>query len=120
MMEKYTTVDQYLWQQALSTKKILENLRILIKKICPEAIESIAYGMPAYKLKNKPLIYFAWYKKHIWIYATPTTHKAFEKELLWYIQGKWSVQFPLNKEIPFDVITKMINYKKEEILNNTL
>jgi uncharacterized protein YdhG (YjbR/CyaY superfamily) len=58
-MEKYTTVDQYLSQQPTSRRAILENLRTLIKKICPEAIESINYGMPAYKFQKKPLIYFA-------------------------------------------------------------
>lgn len=52
MMEKYTTVDQYLSQQAPITKTTLESLRTLIKKLCPDAVESISYGMPAYKLKK--------------------------------------------------------------------
>ena len=88
MMEKYTTVDQYLSQQAPITKTTLESLRTLIKKLCPDAVESISYGMPAYKFKKKPLIYFAGYDHHIGIYATPSTNLAFAQELSKYKQGK--------------------------------
>jgi len=44
--------------------------------------------MPAYKLKGKPLLYFAGYKNHIGLYATPSGHSAFAKELAGYKQGK--------------------------------
>ncbi len=81
MMSKSTTVEQYLSQQSSITKPILESLRILVKKICPDSVESIAYGMPAYKLNKKPLIYFAGYDHHIGIYATPSAHQEFSKEL---------------------------------------
>lgn len=117
MNTKLITVEQYLSQQSSITKPILEALRILIKKICPDAVESIAYGMPAYKLNKKPLIYFAGYEQHIGIYATPSAHQEFSKELSWYKQWKWSVQFPLDKPLPLDLIKKMILFKKEEIIS---
>ncbi len=49
--------------------------------------------MPAYKLNGKPLVYFAGYENHVGLYATPSGHAAFEKELSEYKQGKGSVQF---------------------------
>ena len=87
-MIKTTTIDQYLSQQVPTTKTTLESLRTLIKKTCPDAIESLSYGMPAYKYHGKPLIYFAGYDHHIGIYATPSANLAFNQELSEYKQGK--------------------------------
>lgn len=114
-MIKYSTVDIYLSQQGEMIKPQLESLRILIKTICPDCVESISYGMPAYKYHGKPLIYFAGYKNHIGIYATPSAHEAFAEELSWYKKGKWSVQLPVDKPLPFDLIREMIVYNMTQI-----
>lgn len=99
------------------TQNILLKIRNLIKEIAPEATESISYGMPAYKNNNKPLVYFAAYDNHIGFYATPTGHKAFENELSKYKQGKGSVQFPINQEIPYDLIKKIVLFRLKETQN---
>lgn len=111
-MEK---IEQYFRQFPPETQVILRQTRQLILETAPSAVEGFSYGMPAYKLNGKPLIYFAGYKNHIGIYATPSGHKAIEKELADYKQGKGSVQFPLNKPFPFDLIKKMLEYKKLEL-----
>ncbi len=90
----------------------LKKIRSLILTEVPEVAESMNYGMPAYKYKGKPLVYFAGYKNHIGFYATPQGHVAFAKELSNYKQGKGSVQFPLDKPIPYDLITQMVQFKK--------
>ena len=94
----------------------LNRMRALIKKTVPEAEESFSYGMPAYKLNGKPLVYFAGYKKHIGFYAMPQGHQAFSNELANFKQGKGSVQFPLTKELPEELILKIILFKSELIL----
>ena len=71
-----------------------------IKKTASNAEEPISYGIPAYKLNKKPLIYFGAYKNHIGFYATPASHSKFKTELSNYKQGKGYVQFPLHKPIP--------------------
>lgn len=112
---KRKNLDEYLSDQPDEIRTKLETLRYIIKDLCPDTVESIAYGMPAYKLYKKPLIYFAAFTNHIWLYATPSAHEEFSQELAWYKQWKWSVQFPLNKPLPIDLIKKMILFKKEEI-----
>lgn len=107
-------IDQYIQQFPEETCDILNKIRALIKKHAPDAIESIAYGMPAYKLNNKPLVYFAAFKTHVGFYATPSGHEAFKEELSKYKQGKGSVQFPLDQPIPYDLIAKMVNFKVQE------
>lgn len=112
---KYNIVEEYITSFPQEIMVKLESLRTLIKKICPDAIESMSYGMPAYKYQKKPLIYFAGYEYHIGIYATPSANIAFAKELSWYKQGKWSIQFPLDQSLPLDLIEKIIIFKMNEI-----
>lgn len=95
----------------------LNKIRGIILNAVPDAVESISYGMPAYKLKGKPLIYFAGYKNHIGLYATPSGHEAFAKELSRYKQGKGSVQFPLGGEIPYGLIEEIVIFRREFILD---
>ncbi len=70
--------------------------------------------MPSYKTKGKPLVYLAGYKNHIGFYATPSGHSQFSDELAIYKQVKGSVQFPLDKPIPFDLIARIVEYKAVE------
>jgi len=108
------TVDAYIATFPESTQLILRKVRSIIKNSAPEAIENIAYGMPAYKIKGKPLVYFAGYKNHIGFYATPTGHEAFAEELSKYKQGKGSVQFPLSAPIPYDLIKRIVEFRVKE------
>jgi uncharacterized protein YdhG (YjbR/CyaY superfamily) len=71
--------------------------------------------MPAFKFHGM-LVYFAGYKKHIGFYSLPSGHKAFEKELSIYKQGKGSVQFPLDKPMPLALIKKMVKFRVKENL----
>ena len=107
-------VEKYLSTFPEEVQIILEKIRALIKKAAPDAIETIAYGMPAYKSNGRPLVYFAAFKKHIGFYATPTGHEQFAKALSQYKQGKGSVQFPLNKDIPYDLIKQIVEYRVME------
>jgi uncharacterized protein YdhG (YjbR/CyaY superfamily) len=110
------TVDEYINNFPPPTQTILQSIRTLIKKSAPDAIESISYGMPAYKLNKKPLVYFGAFKKHIGFYATPTGHQAFAEELANYRQGKGSVQFPINEPMPLDLIERIVKFRVEENL----
>ena len=93
---------------------VLEEIRATIKKVAPEAEESISYGMPAFKMNGKPLVYFAGYKNHIGFYATPSGHAKFDKELSGFKQGKGSVQFPFNNPIPLELIAKIVKFRVRE------
>jgi len=109
-------VEDYILEFPVEVQQSLNRIRTIIQENVPEAMESISYGMPAYKLKGKPLIYFAAYKKHIGVYATPSGHEAFKSELSNYKQGKGSVQFPLEQEIPFDLIENIVLHNQHSIL----
>lgn len=108
-------IRQYIAQFPENVQEILSKIRTIILSEIPEAEEKIAYGMPGFYLNGKPLVYFAGYKNHIGFYATPNGHEKFEKELSVYKQGKGSVQFPLNQEIPYHLVLKIVKFRKENI-----
>lgn len=110
------TVDDYIKMFPANVQIILKRLRALIKEKAPEAVESIAYQMPAYKTNGRPLVYFAGYKNHIGFYATPSGHSEFAVELSKYKQGKGSVQFPLDQPIPYDLIGLIVEFRVQENL----
>ncbi|APQ19113.1 iron chaperone [Maribacter hydrothermalis] len=114
MKKELNTVDKYIGSFSLDIQQKLKTVRELIKLNAPEAIESISYGMPAYKLNNKPLVYFGGFANHIGFYATPTGHQKFSKELSIYKQGKGSVQFPFNQPLPVNLITNIIIFRVSE------
>ena len=113
----FKSVDKYIKSFPKGIQSLLEKVRATIREKAPEVTESVSYGMPAYKIYGKPLVYFAGFKNHIGLYATPTGHLKFAEELAEYRQGKGSIQFPLNKPIPFDLIGKIVEYRVNENLS---
>lgn len=112
--QKPENIDEYIAGFPKDVQKILEQIRATIKKAAPEAQETISYAIPTFKHKGRSLVHFAAFKSHIGFYATPTGNEAFKKGLSVYKQGKGSVQFPLDKPMPFDLITKIVKFKVEE------
>lgn len=106
-------IDTYIALQPIEMRERLELMRYTISSAAPKAEEVISYGMPAFKYHGM-LVYFAAFKKHIGFYALPSGHKTFEKELAGYKQGKGSVQFPLDKPLPIQLIKKMVKFRVKE------
>ena len=118
-MEKHLNIDAYIATFPESTQKILEQVRAIIKKAAPDAVEDIRYAMPTFRLNDSNLVFFAGYKNHIGFYATPTGHEAFKEALSIYKQGKGSVQFPLDKPMPYDLITQIVQFRVQENVEKT-
>lgn len=114
MKTDFNSVDEYIQTFPKETQTLLDNVRLTIIKNAPEALESISYGMPAYKTYGKPLVYFAANKKHIGFYATPSGHTEFTEELANYKQGKGSVQFPFDRPIPYWLIEQIVIFRVKE------
>jgi uncharacterized protein YdhG (YjbR/CyaY superfamily) len=113
MKEEYRTIDDYIRSFPPEVQSLLEKLRQSIRKAAPEAVEAISYRMPAFKF-NGILVYFAAYKKHIGFYPTGSGIKSFKTELSAYATSKGTVQFPLNKPIPYDLVEKIVAFRVKE------
>jgi uncharacterized protein YdhG (YjbR/CyaY superfamily) len=107
-------VDEYLAAFPAHVRDVLQQVRATIRAAAPDAVECIAYAMPAYKLNGKPLVYFAGHARHIGFYATPTGHAEFAEALSKYKHGKGSVQFPLAEPMPLDLIARIVEFRVAE------
>ena len=107
-------IETYFLKFPDGVQEIMKNIRKLIKDVAPDADEQFSYGMPAYKLNKKPLVYFGAFKNHIGFYATPSGHTEFQDELSKYRQGKGSVQFPLDQPIPYKLIERIVKFRVTE------
>lgn len=112
-------IDEYIAAFPKDIQKILEGIRTTIRKAAPKAEEAIKYAIPAFTL-NGNLIFFAAYKNHIGLYPAPRGNDAFKKELSAYEGGKGTVQFPLDKPIPHDLIKRIVKFRVQENLEKSI
>ncbi|WP_373520962.1 iron chaperone [Aquiflexum sp.] len=115
-MEKHSfeTIDQYIDSFTGDVREILQKIRKVVREDAPEASESINYGIPTFKLAGN-LVHFAAYKNHIGFYPAPSGMEEFKKEVATYKTGKGTLQFPLDKPIPYELISKIVQFRVEEI-----
>jgi uncharacterized protein YdhG (YjbR/CyaY superfamily) len=111
----FGSIDEYIATFPKETQKILEKIRAAIKASALDAEEKISYQMPTFFLKYN-LVHFAAYKKHIGFYPTPSGIKAFKNELSIYKGAKGSVQFPIDKPMPLELISKIVIFRVAENL----
>lgn len=109
----YNSVDEYIAGQVETLQSKLHQIRNVIKETVPEATEIISYGMPAYKYHHV-LVYFAAQKKHIGFYPTASPIVIFAEELSEYKTSKGAIQFPLNQELPIELIKKITIFRKQQ------
>jgi uncharacterized protein YdhG (YjbR/CyaY superfamily) len=112
--KQFKTIDEYIKIFPQDVQSILERMRQTIQTAAPEAVEAISYQMPTFKLNGKNLVHFAGYKNHIGFYPVPSGISAFKKELSQYKQGKGSVQFPIDKPVPYDLVKKIVIFRVKE------
>jgi uncharacterized protein YdhG (YjbR/CyaY superfamily) len=113
------SIDDYIVGFPEEIQQILEKLRATIKNAAPEAEETIKYRMPTFTLKGN-LVHFAAFKNHIGFYPAPTGIESFRKELSAYKGAKGSVQFPIDKPLPLNLITKIVRYRVKENLEKAM
>lgn len=112
---KPKNIDEYIAGFPLDTQKILEQIQETIKKVVPEAEETISYGIPTFNLNGAHLIYFAAYKKHIGFYPVPSEINQIDEEFASYkTSGKGTLQFPLDKPILLKLVVKLVKFKEKE------
>jgi uncharacterized protein YdhG (YjbR/CyaY superfamily) len=112
---KFENIDEYISSFPKEIQTKLEQIRKAIKKAAPGAEEVISYQIPAFK-QNYVLVYFAAFKNHIGFFPTSNPLKVFSKELSKYETSKGTIRFPLNKKIPFELITRITKYRLKEDL----
>jgi uncharacterized protein YdhG (YjbR/CyaY superfamily) len=109
----FKTIDEYIKTFPEDVQSILEKMRQAIRKVAPEAEESISYQIPTFKLNGSSLVYFAAFKNHIGLYPPPPN--GFEKEIAPYEGPKGNLKFPIDRPIPLDLVKRIVKRRVKEI-----
>lgn len=107
------TIDEYILQFSPHVQAILKKLKNVIKEAAPQAQEKISWKMPTFVLEGN-LVHFAAFKNHIGFYPGPSGIEAFKSELSNYKGAKGSVQFPLDKPLPYELIGAIVKFRAAE------
>jgi uncharacterized protein YdhG (YjbR/CyaY superfamily) len=113
MNTSHKNIDEYIADFPQDVQEALQKIRCIIRKAAPDAEEAIKYQMPTFVLHGN-LVHFAAFQKHIGFYPTPSAIKAFNSDLAGYEWAKGSVQFPLDRSIPYTLIKKMVEFRVKE------
>jgi uncharacterized protein YdhG (YjbR/CyaY superfamily) len=111
----YNTIDEYIADFPADIQKILQEMRAVIRAAAPNAQEKISYQMPTFFLEGN-LVHFAAFKQHIGFYPAPQGIEEFKERLSVYKGAKGSVQFPLDKPMPFDLVSEIVQFRVRENL----
>lgn len=106
----YTSIDEYIAAFSPEIQEILQKLREVIRESAPDAKEKISYAMPTFE-QHGNLVHFAAFKNHIGFYPAPDGINQFQDEVAEYHASKGTLQFPLGKPIPYELISRIVKYR---------
>lgn len=110
-----SSVDEYIAGFPPETRKLLEELRALVKATVPAVTERISYGIPTFDLDGRYLVYIAGFKNHVSLYpVTADLTEALGKEVEPYKKGKGTLRFPLGQPLPTGLIRRIVELRLEE------
>ena len=107
-------IDCYIDGFPSEVQERLRTIQNIIRELAPQATERICMRIPTFDLNGKWLVHFAGFEKHIGFYPQPEGIIAFQEKLKDYKTSKGSVQFPLNKPLPVDLIRAIVEFRVKE------
>jgi len=110
------TVEEYLATLPADRRAVVDQLRETIRAAAPEATETIAYSMPAFRSHGGQfLVSFAAYKAHYSLFpASGAVVEALGEELAPYLSGKGTIQFPAKEPLPLTMVSKVVGIRLAE------
>jgi len=110
-----TSVEDYMAALPDERRAAIEELRQTIKAAAPEAAETIAYQMPAFRTHGQFLVSYAAFKNHYSLFpASGAVVEALGEELTPYLAGKGTIRFRADEPIPGALVTKIVKVRLAE------
>jgi uncharacterized protein YdhG (YjbR/CyaY superfamily) len=109
-------IDAYLATLPADQREALEHVRTRIAQLLPEAVETISYGMPAFAIGGRAIVWYAGWKKHCTIYPlTDSFLKAHARELEGYGRTKGSLHFTPQQPLPDTVLDQLVRDRLADV-----
>jgi len=103
-----------------NVRRNLKKVRETIRGVAPDAVEHFSYGMPAFRLDGKPLVWYAAWKKHYSIYPFGAAIlRAHASDAERYETSKGTIRFPIMEPPPFDLVRRLVKARVAELREAT-
>jgi uncharacterized protein YdhG (YjbR/CyaY superfamily) len=102
--------DDYARRFPEDTQGALRSMRTMIEDAAPDAVTRISYKLPAFAIGGKVRIWFGAFESHIGLYPGAAAVAEFKDELAEYKTAKGSIQFPLDRPLPSNLIAKIVAF----------
>ena len=117
MATSRSPLDKYIASAPEHAQEKLRELRAILKKVAPNATETIKWGSPVFE-ENRILFSFKAFKSHINFMPTRSALEPFKEELTGFKTGKDTIQLPYDKPLPRTLIRKIATYRARDVREN--
>jgi uncharacterized protein YdhG (YjbR/CyaY superfamily) len=114
MRDQVSTIDEYIASFPPDVQEKLQSIRTVIRRVVPDAEEAIRYGIPTFRLDGSNLVHFAAFKDHLSFFPTSSGVAKFQEELSSFTISRGTIQFPLNRPVPYDLVDRITRFRVEE------
>jgi len=116
-MSAPATIDEYIAGLPEDRRAAIEAIRETVRSAAPDAVETIAYQMPAFRTQSgKFLVSFAAYRRHVSLFpASHSVMTALGADLTPFVASKATIQFPANRPIPLDLVRRVTEVRVTEL-----
>jgi uncharacterized protein YdhG (YjbR/CyaY superfamily) len=115
MPAKPTTIAEYAAPFPPDIRDRIDAICALVREVAPDAVDTISYSIPAFKLNGKVIVYFAVWKNHVGLYNPPKGDAQFDAMSAPYRAAKGTLQFPLSEQLPIEVIRRHLELSARQV-----
>lgn len=119
-MKEPNPIDQYIAQYEGESRSRLIQIQELFASIFPDAEQVIRYKMPAFRVGDIDVVYFAAYKNHVSLMPTSYTIERFASRLADHKATEHAIQFQNAQPLPVDLIKEIALWNKKALEEGTL
>jgi uncharacterized protein YdhG (YjbR/CyaY superfamily) len=115
-----SSVDAYLATLPAEQRAALERLRGQVARLVPDAIETISYGMPTFKLGDRALLWYAGWKAHCSVYPLTDSFSAAHMDALkGYRRTRGSLHFTPDNPLPESLLAELVSARLADLQPDT-
>jgi uncharacterized protein YdhG (YjbR/CyaY superfamily) len=101
-------IDAYLAALPTDQRTALQSLRETIAVAAPEAVETVSYGLPAFRYRGKVLVWYHAAKTHCSFFPRAAVIDAHRAELAGYGLSKGTIRFTPDHPLPKDLVATLV------------